>query len=195
MQLNTKQLGVTLIILAILMAITRGSHFGSSFALPDASLAVFLLSGYLMPRLSLTSIIVFAAFIFAAGAVDYFAISVAGVDDACITPAYLMLIPTYAVMWVGGSWFAKHQQNSLRNLPLFAGLSWLTTTLAFVLSNSAFFLLSGRFAEMSSAEYSSRVAQYYLPYLAGSMLYLTLAASIYIALCSLHKSASGIVQR
>jgi hypothetical protein len=175
------------------MAITRGSHFGSSFALPDASLAIFLLAGFFMPRFSLVAMLTFLAFLFEAGSIDYYAINAAGVDDYCVTPAYLFLIPTYATMWLGGSWFAKYQKNSLSSLALFGGVACVTSTFSFLISNFGFFLFAGRFADMSMFEYASRVAQYYPPYLSGSLLYLALAAVAFVLLNRQHQSSADAV--
>jgi hypothetical protein len=190
MKSQTKQLGI-FAALALLMAVTRGSHFGSSLALPDATLAVFLLAGYFMPRFSLAALLAFSALLLEAGGIDYFAINVAGVSDYCVSPAYWFLIPAYAGMWFAGHWFATRQQNTWTSLALFGGVSWLATTAAFMISNGSFFLMSGRFAEMSAAEYAARVAQYYPPYLTGSLMYLALAAVAYVLLDNLNKSSAG----
>ena len=181
MQLQTKQLGI-FSALVLLMAATRFNHFGTSVSFPDASLAVFLLAGFFLPRLSLLSLVVFIFLLLEAGGIDYYAINVAGVSDWCVTPAYWFLIPTYASMWLGGSWLASRQQNTLASLAMFGGVSWLSTTIAFLISNGSFYLLSGRYAEMSAVEYTGYVTQYYLPYLAGSLMYLALAVVAYLLL-------------
>lgn len=190
MQLQTKQTGI-LAALALLMAATRYNHFGSSVSLPDASLAVFLLAGFVMARLSWPALLVFVLLLLEAGGIDYYAINVAGVSDWCVTPAYWFLIPTYACMWLGGRWFAARQHYTVRSLALFGGVSWLATTAAFLISNASFFLLSGRHTEMSAAEYAGKVAQYYPPYLSGSLIYLALASMIYIMLHSLNSNPDG----
>lgn len=190
MQLQTKQLGI-FAALVLLMAATRGSHFGSSFSLPDATLAVFLLAGFLMPRFTWTALLAFVFLLLEAGAIDYYAINVDGVSDWCVTPAYWFLIPTYASMWFGGSWFATRQQNTWRSLALFGGVSWLAATAAFLISNSSFFLLSGHYSELSVAEYAVSMAQYYPPYLSGSLMYLALATVIYILLNNLNRGSAG----
>jgi hypothetical protein len=194
MQLQTKHLGI-FAALALLMAITRYNHFGSSISLPDASLAVFLLAGFFMASFSWQSLLAFIFLLLEAGGVDYYAINVAGVSDWCVTPAYWFLIPTYASMWFGGRWFTKRQQYTLNSLVLFAVVSWLTTTAAFLISNAGFYLLSGRYSEMNMAEYAARVAQYYPPYLAGSLTYLALAAVAYILLHNLSSASANTSQR
>lgn len=190
MQLQTKQLGI-LAALILLMAATRYNHFGSSISLPDASLAVFLLAGFLMARSTWPALLAFVFLLLEAGGIDYYAINVAGVSDWCVTPAYWFLIPTYASMWLGGRWFAVRQQNSWQSLALFGGVSLIATSVAFLISNASFFLLSGRYTEMSVAEYAGRVTQYYLPYLSGSLMYLALACVIYILLNGINRNTAG----
>jgi hypothetical protein len=51
---------------------------------------------------------------------------------------------------------------------------------AFFISNGAFYLFSGRFPDVSMAEYASRVAQYYVQYLSGAALYLVPAVLLYV---------------
>lgn len=180
--------------LALLMAVTRGSHFGNSYALPDATLAVFLLAGFFMPRFSLQALLTFLLLLLEAGGIDYYAINTAGVDDYCVTPAYLFLIPTYATMWLGGGWFAARQQNNWLSLGLFGMISTLTTSIAFLISNAGFFMFSGRFTEMGTFEYAGRVAKYYPSYLSGSLMYLALAALVYAVLSKLNQSAADTSQ-
>lgn len=189
MQLITKQTGI-IALLVLLMVVTRYNHFGSSMSLPDATLAIFLLAGATLARNRL-SLPVFVLLILEAGGIDYYATRMAGVSDWCITPAYWFLIPTYAIMWFAGYWLAAHLKNSWRGVILFGGVSWLATTIAFLLSNTSFFLLSGYFGEMNIAEYAARVSQYYPPYLIGSLMYLALASVIYISLTSLSKSRAS----
>jgi hypothetical protein len=192
MQIQTKQFGI-FAGLALLMLITRGSHFGSSFAMPDATLAIFLITGFLQPRYSFLSLLAFVFLLLEAGGIDYYAINVAGVSDYCISPAYWFLIPTYASMWFGGRWLATRQQNFRFTLVLFGGVSMFSASIAFLISNGSFYLFSGRFSNISVTEYFTRVAQYYLPYIGGSMMYLMLAVLAYTLTGKLNKHPSEAV--
>ena len=149
-------------------------HFGSPLHLPDASLAVFLLAGFFI-----ASPLFFAGLLLEAGALDYVAITHLGVNDYCVTPAYWFLIPTYAVLWYAGRHYARLHQYSLRSLGVFAAISFAAVNAAFLISNGAFYVFSGYFAEMGMAEYMARVAQYYGPYLTGAALYLAPAVLLY----------------
>ena len=172
--------------LAALMAATRMHHFGSPLHLPDASLAVFLLAGFFI-----ASPLFFAGLLLEAGALDYVAITHLGVDDYCVTPAYWFLIPTYAVLWFAGRYYARVHQYSLRSLGVFAGLSVAALSVAFFISNGAFYLFSGRYPDTGMAEYAARVAQYYPQYLAGGLLYLGCAAALYAVLTARASAAAG----
>lgn len=160
--------------LVALMAATRSHHFGSTLHLPDASLAVFLLAGFFI-----ASPLFFAGLLIEAGALDYVAITHLGVSDYCVTPAYWFLIPTYAVLWYAGRHYARIHQYSLRSLGIFAAVSCAAVSAAFLISNGAFYVFSGYFAEMNMAEYVAGVTQYYGPYLTGAVVYLAPAALLY----------------
>ena len=164
------------LLLGLVMAATRFHHFGSAVNLPDASLAVFFLAGfYLRPTLF------FAALLAEAGLIDYFAITVGGVSDFCVTPAYWFLIPTYGVMWFAGRWAAGKVQLRWQSLlPLFGAL-FVASSIAFLISNSAFYILSGRFPDLSGLQYSERVANYYLPYVTAALGYVAFAAFVHWA--------------
>lgn len=172
--LSQRQVLIALALVA-LMAATRMHHFGTALHLPDASLAVFLLAGFLV-----ASPLMFGTLLIEAAALDYVAITHLGVNDYCVTPAYGFLIPTYAVLWFAGRYVARNHQDSLRGLGLFAAVSLLAVNVAFVISNGSFYLLSGKFADMSMAEYASRMTQYYLPYVSGAVVYLIPAVMLYV---------------
>ena len=161
-------------VLVALMAGTRMQHFGSSLHLPDASLAVFLLAGFLV-----ASPLLFGVLLAEAALLDYVAITHMGVSDYCVTAAYWFLIPTYAVLWVAGRGYARAHRDTLRSLGVFSAVSFAAVSMAFFISNGAFYLFSGRYPDMNMNEYASRVAQYYGPYVTGAVIYLIPAVLLY----------------
>lgn len=182
--------------LAALMAATRFySHYGSSISLPDASLAVFFLAGFYLARLSLPAAAAFILLLLEAGGIDYYAIVFRGVSDSCISPAYWFLIPTYACMWYAGRWFAAHQQMQRADLGLLAAVAWGSTTVAFMISNGSYYLLSGKFADMSLMQYAGRVAKYYPQCLSCAMLYLACAAALHVLLVKSGKNTNHFSER
>jgi hypothetical protein len=168
---QTKFLPIKLgaIALMLLMAATRFHHFGDTFSLPDASLAVFFLAGF-----SSGGIVFFIALLLEAGVIDYLAITQFGVSDFCISPAYVFLIPTYAAVWFGGRFSATCSNYALTHLPAKIMVLVISISLAFLISNGSFYLLSDKYPDTNWLEYSSRFMQYYPPYLQYSVFYVSL---------------------
>jgi hypothetical protein len=193
MQLQTRSIGI-FAAMALLMAATRYNHFGSAVALPDASWAVFFLGGFFLAGRSWTVLLAFVALLLEAWGIDYYATQIQGVSDWCVTPAYGFLIPTYASLWLGGSWFAARKQNTWRSLGEFFGIAVLATSIAFLISNVSFYLLSGRIGDMSVVEYATSVAKYYTPYVTGSILYLAVAALLYVLLVADRKDSISVTR-
>ena len=166
---------------AALMAVTRFEHFGSAVSLPDASYAVFFLGGLYMARSVRSSAAVFSALIIEAGLIDFYATSVQGISDWCMTPAYWFLVPTYGSLWFVGRWFAIRHEMEGRGLIGLALAAWAGCSFAFVFSNATFYLFSERFAAMTATEYASRVAQYYGSYVMFALLYIACAVALHMA--------------
>jgi hypothetical protein len=162
--------------LALAMALTRFSHFGSSVALPDASLAVFFLGGLYLAKFS-GARWVFVGLLAVAGLVDYYAIVMDGVSNWCMTPAYGFLVFAYGAMWFAGNRFLPRHTLTVRSLFEIIAVVTAASTLAFVISNVSFFLFSGRYAEMSAFEYASRVVQYLGSYVAVALMYVACAVA------------------
>ncbi len=148
--------------LIALMALTRFHHFGDALHLPDASLAVFFFAGFYRK----TSFFVFLLGL--AGLIDTLAIA-NGTSAWCVSPAYLFLIPTYAVMWLTGRYCARFKSLNGTELALSMGLLMLATTVAFIISNGSFYLLSDRYDTLALSSYIAATAGYFLLY-AGSAL-------------------------
>ena len=165
--------------LALAMALTRFNHFGSSVALPDASLAVFFLGGLYLAKLRVARW-VFVALLAEAALIDYYAITMGGTSDWCVTPAYGFLALAYGAMWYFGNWFAPRHTLTGRNLLGLFTVAMLASTLAFVIANVSFFLFSGRYAEMSAVEYASRVVQYLGSYVGVALLYVACAVAVHM---------------
>ena len=176
MNLTLTRTGPTTIalLLALLMAATRFHHFGSVTQLPDASLAVFFLGGFYLRRS-----VLFGCYLAQAALIDYLAITLGGVSDWCVTPAYAFLIPTYASLWFGGLWYARRHRLEWRTVAPLAGAVFGAVSAAFLISNASFYLLSGYFPEMSWTEYAARVAKYYPPYALAAVGYIGVAAALH----------------
>lgn len=174
--LRSRPLLIT-VALALVMAATRFHHFGDALHLPDASLAVFFLAGMLA-----SPILAFPVFLIEAGLIDYLAISVGGVSDYCVSPAYGFLIPAYGTLWLAGRWVpARHEASRIALLPLYATL-FMSVSAAFLISNATFYAFSGRVPGVGLADYAARVASYYPPYALVAFGYVTVAVLLYALL-------------
>jgi hypothetical protein len=152
------------IALIALMVLTRFHHFGDVLHLPDASLAVFFFAGFYRKKALLGFLLALAALI------DFVAIE-NGTSSWCVSPAYVFLIPTYAVMWLAGRYCSTFKAMKIAELAKSAGLLTLATSAAFAISNGSFYLFSGRYEDVSLAGYFVRVAQYYPPYVGATLIY------------------------
>jgi hypothetical protein len=171
--------------LAVLMAATRSHHFASITHLPDASWAVFFLAGfYLRPLWA------FPALLALAGLSDYIAISAFGVSDFCVSVAYGFLVPAYGALWFAGRRYARHHRFQLATLPWLAGFALAGALISELLSSGGFYFFSGRFAELSWADFGSRLALYFPQALEGLALYLGAAAITHIVLTLASRSVA-----
>jgi hypothetical protein len=168
--------------LAALMAATRFNHFGTAVSLPDASLAIFFLGGLYLSRFARASAAAFIVLILEAGLIDYYATSIQGTSDWCMTPAYWFLIPTYGSLWFVGRWFAFRHTMDGKGLAVLVLAAWAANSFAFIFSNATFYLFSEHFGEMSAVEYASRVAQYYISYISVALLYIACAVAVHMAI-------------
>jgi len=152
--------------LMALMAATRFHHFGTPFALPDASLAVFFFAGLWLGGRNL-----FALLLAEAGIIDYLAITKLGVSDFCVSNAYVFLIGSYAAMWLGGKWCRRFDTLTLANAAQRFVAMAVAASIAFLISNGSFYWLSGRHLETSWTQYADGFATYYPPYLTTTLIY------------------------
>ena len=150
--------------LIALMVLTRFHHFGDVLHLPDASLAVFFFAGFYRKKALFGFLLALAALI------DFVAI-VNGTSSWCVSPAYVFLIPTYAVMWFAGRYCSAFKPMEIAELGKSAGLLMLATSAAFAISNGSFYLFSDRYEDLSLAGYFVRVVQYYPFYVGAALIY------------------------
>lgn len=153
--------------LAASLAATRFEHFG---AIPDASLAVFLMGGML-----LGGVLPFAALFALAFAVDLAAVEVESWRAYCMTPAYWGLLPTYGLLWLGGRSLARSPHPFAPTRLLTVGAVLFAA--AFVLSNLSWWALSQRF-DLPFTAFWVAVAGYFPPYLVSGLFYLGLFALV-----------------
>jgi hypothetical protein len=151
MNLFLKKYTVILIIL-FLMVLTRGSHLLTSISLPDASFAIFLISGMLLkkPRWFI-SLFTFSFVI------DLVTLSMNNTYQILINVGYLGLLASYGIMWFFGSCIAN-----TKSFLKFVAFGVISTLITFVISTQTYNLLSGTFPDMTIKE-SFQTGWEYLP--------------------------------
>ncbi len=172
---KTHQILVGLII-ALLVIATRGHHFASIVHLPGISLAAFFLIGlYLRPLWVLPALLGLCA------ALDFHAVTYAGVSNFCATPAYGFLLPAYGVMWLAGRWLAKHYSFTLGTLLRSVGLVTVAAAVSELFSSGGFYFFGGRFADPTLAEFGTRLVKYFPYQLENLAFWLGIALVAHVA--------------
>jgi hypothetical protein len=166
-------------LLAAVLVATRLNHFG---AVPDASWAVFLVSGFYLrrdlrwafPVLMVLSVLV--DFVVIGGSQASFW------SHYCVSPGYMLLLPAHLSMWLAGAWLARgytglHPRELARAaLAVVAGAS-----ACHLLAQGGFYWLSPVVAEPTVAGWWKNFSDWYLPYLGTSSLYVGLAVGLHVA--------------
>lgn len=163
-------------ILAAVMLLTRSHALTHLVHVPGTALASFFVLGYFVRR--------FAGFVglFALGyAIDVVSISMLGVSDFCYTPAYAMLIPAYAVMWMAGR-FAAGLPERLNSLPMIAVLLGVSTFASHLFSSGGFYFFGGRYPDPTIAGFVPRIGRYFPVSLMGSVMWSGVAAALWALL-------------
>ena len=174
--LNPRQSWLLALFLALLLLATRGHHFASAKHLPGASTAIFFIAGVYLPR-----VIFPVLFCCLAVFSDWFAITKLGVSDFCITPAYTMLLPAYAALFLGGRWYRKHHQDKIATLLPLGGALFVSTLVSHLCSSGGFYFLGGRFADPTLLGFWPRFTLYFPQSLSAIAFYVGIAALLHSA--------------
>ncbi|CAD5107702.1 hypothetical protein [Zestomonas carbonaria] len=164
------------LVLALLMAVTRGQHF-ATVNLPSASWAVFFLAGVF-----LRSRWVFPALFVEATVLDFSMVALGTVGDWCTSPAYWILVPAYGALWLAGRLYAGWHRDQALSLVVLALTVVVGAFACHLLSSGGFYFLSGRYPEPTLAGFLPRIAHYYPRFLANLALYVGVAAALYVGL-------------
>lgn len=177
---QTRRLGIFLA-LALLMAGTRIHLSLFQHDVSDASWAVFFLAGFWLRGNARWA---FPLLMAEAVLVDYLVITQQGADfwsHYCVSAAYWFLLPSYASLWLGGSWLAKRQlglRPQTLGLALMALLA--SVTVCYLVSNGSFYWLSDSVPlPRSMAAWSANLGLWYLPFLQTTALYVGLGALVH----------------
>ena len=151
--------------IASFMLLTRGSHVLTSVSLPDASLALLLIGGLYLRKAAW-----FVLFAVLATVIDFSAAAIDSIQAFCLTDGYWGMLPTYAVMWLAGTWLSK-QADSMHVIK-YATASAAATLAAFVISTQTYYLFSGRFPDAGIMESMQHGWEYLPSYMGFTMMYL-----------------------
>lgn len=175
---SSQRIGI-LVLLALVMAATRINHFAP---IPDASWAVFFAAGFYLRGSARWA---FPLLMALAVLIDFAVIANTGMSiwsHYCMSPAYWLLAPSYAAMWLGGSWLrTRYTALEPRLLGSLAVAALLSTSVCFLLSNGSFYLLSSQVATRSMGGWITNMGHWYLPYLRTAVVYIAIATVIHVA--------------
>jgi hypothetical protein len=167
---------ITLALLALVMAATRLSPLSGLAHLQDASWAVFFLAGFFLASQWRWA---FPGLMAEAIVIDFIAIRYFGVSNYCVTAAYWFLVPSYAVLWMGGSLLRRHHSFDLRGLASFVISLSVALSVCFLISNASFYWLGGRVADSSWNGWLSNMSDWYWPMLRVPLVYVGAVGLIY----------------
>lgn len=190
--LTTRQQGFIWLALALLMAATRGQHWGW-FNPPSASWAVFFLGGILLGKARY-----FFAYLLLAAGLDISLVNFKeGITQWCVSSAYWALLPAYGSLWLGGRLYRHWQQNNWNTLAVLVACGAVSALVAYVWSGGGFYFASGRYAEPTLIGFAERIAFYYPRHLSNLAIYTGLATALYVIVMSTNKNSAdeGVEQR
>ncbi len=187
MTLSTRSRIGIFVVLAAVMAATRLNHFG---AIPDASWAVFFIAGFYLRGSARWA---FPALIVLAVAVDYVVISGAGLDfwsHYCVSPGYWFLLPAHFSLWAAGSLLARAATRpSANTLGLLVVAVFAGTALCHLFAQGGFYWFSDSVAAPTVAGWAKNYADWFLPYLRTTGIYVGLATVLHVAIGHLARTA------
>ncbi|WP_434212266.1 hypothetical protein [[Pseudomonas] boreopolis] len=165
-----------LAVLAGLMLATRINHFAP---VPDASWALFFVAGFQLRRQVRW---VFPLLMALAVAIDWAVIRGQGIDfwrHYCVSPGYIALVPAYFALWAGGAWLrGRYRGAGLPALGRAAGALVASVALCHLIAQASFYWTSASVPAPSIAGWARNYADWFLPYLGTSALYVGIAAAV-----------------
>jgi hypothetical protein len=162
------RINLCLLLVAVVL-LTRGAQFVAPSAPPDATLAAMFLGGLWLQRAVWCAPILIAAL--AADAIAIYGFSVPG---DCLSAAYLALVPICMLAWSAG-WAAQRSRMALWQT---AALALLACSIAFVLSNAAWYLLSEDAARLPAPAFLHGLVRWYPAYALSPVAYVLGAVAL-----------------
>lgn len=167
------QLGIG-VALALLLVCTRGVHPLRIEALPTATCAVFFAGGLLLRRWG-----TFVAFFCLAAAIDLGCLAAGTVTHWCISPAYWVLVPSYACLWLGGRLSTRAYAFNVKGLLWLALAMAVAEAAAYLISAGGFRFLSGRYPDPTWASFAPVIVPHYLGWLMPMGIYVGVGVAMH----------------
>ncbi|MEO8341353.1 MAG: hypothetical protein ABI604_16880 [Nitrospirota bacterium] len=89
-------------------------------------------------------------------------------------------MPAYGTLWVAGHWYAKEHRDTVATLLPLAMSMIVGSAVCELISSGSFYVLSGRFAHTTVAEFASQFARYFPRSLVTLTFYAGLAALAHV---------------
>ncbi|WP_077340248.1 hypothetical protein [Pseudocolwellia agarivorans] len=155
-------------LLTLLMIATRGNHFSTFNSLPSASTAVFFLAGMYLRKVK-----DFWFFYILSITIDLASSFYRGQFGDCLTASYPALAFSYAAMFAAGYYVRPDwsQQNMITNIVKVSVALIIASSIAFFISNGSYYAFSGKFPDLSWAEYATRVNKYFFKSVSNPVFY------------------------
>lgn len=164
-----------LALLTLLMLATRTHHFASLNNLPSASIAIFFLAGMYLRNLKAFWFLYVLSI-----TIDLSSSYARGQFGDCITTSYPALVFSYAAMFTAGFYSKPNWQKNAWQINIIkAALAlFVASSIAFFISNGSYYALSGKFPDLSWAEYATRVDKYFVKSISNPVFYVISAVVI-----------------
>ena len=176
---TSPQRAFVLTCLVLLMAATRMNHFA---AIPDASWAVFFIGGFYLRSWTRWA---FPLLMALAVLVDWIVIGSLGLDfwqHYCVSPGYWMLLPAYFAMWAGGMALGHGYQGAQwSTLAKAIALVVAAVAVCHLFAQGGFYWTTRNVADPTVGGWLKNYADWFVPYLGTTTLYVGLAAALQLA--------------
>jgi len=182
--LSQRSQWLLLAIMMLMMVATRYNHFFNQTLLSDVTWAAFFMAGLVIASRLAPVLLMVGVLVLDLGW-RLFADTTTIDSTGCVSSAYPFLVAAYASLWLIGRLTARFADVSLKGLAItYVGLTAGVFT-SFLISNAAWYALSGQVDAMSVSEFSTAVTPYFLSFLQGAAFWLSLSVAAWFSLSKL----------
>jgi hypothetical protein len=180
--LSSRAQWVLLALMVLMIGATRYNHFFNQTLLADATWAAFFIAGLVLSSRLAPVVLMVEVLVIDLG---WRLLSGTPSENGCLSAAYPFLTLAYASLWFMGRLTAKFSDTSLKGLAVtYVGLTAGVLS-SFVISNAAWYELSGKYDATTMLEFTHKVAPYLISFLQGAAFWLTLSVAVWFILSKL----------